>query len=437
MRKRILLVTAGTLFAVIASLAGMKVLSKRESSSAPGSALQPPNKSASTADRQIQLAEARIRNLPAVAEGYDLLAAGYLQKARETGDFGCNARAESALNRALEIAPDDQTALTLRATLLLTYHRFREAFEEAQRAKAAGPENADLYGVITDALVELGDYEEAIKAAQKMMDLRPDSASYSRVSYLRALHGDLAGAIEAMLVAVKAVNPNNIENASWYRVHLGLELMNAGQREEGEQQFDRALEIFPDYHIALAAKARARVTAGDFEAAIEFYRRAQARLPLPDTAISLGDLYAKLGRADEAKRQYELVQFIEGSGAGGATYSRQLALFWADHDMKIDEALEIMRRERSVRDDIYSSDALAWCLFKKGQTVEAKKEIDLALRLGTRDAAIFYHAGMIYCAAGDKRSGAKYLKQALAINPFFQVLQAEVARKTLSERTIH
>ena len=431
MSKKVIVTVGAVILAVVMSLAGMRALSKRDSTATPERAMRTPDTRATSTDRQIQLAEARIKNVPSLSEGYSLLAAAYMQKARETGDFGFNARAESALNRSLEIAPDDRAALTLHATLLLTYHRFKEALEEAKRAEESGLGSADFYGVMTDALVELGDYHEAIKAAQKMMDLRPDSASYSRVSYLRALHGDLEGAIEAMRVAVKAANPSNPENAAWYRVHLGLELMNAGKRDEGERQFDIAMEIFPDYHVALAAKARARAASGDLESAVEFYSRAQERVPLPDTVIALGDLYAKLRRADEAKRQYELVQFIEREGAGGNTYSRQLALFWADHDMRLDEALEVMRRERSVRADIYTSDALAWCLYKKGQTLEAKREIDSALRLGTRDAAILYHAGMIYRALGDYRIGGKYLKQALAINPFFQVLQAEVARQTL------
>ena len=365
MRIKLFMVSVVVILAVVVSLAGMRAFSKRNSNAVAAPAMQPLDAHATPGDRQIQLAEARIKNLPAAPDGYGLLAAAYMQKARETGDFGFNARAESALRRSLEIAPDDSTALTLHATLLLTYHRFREAFEEAKRAQESSPENADLYGVMTDALVELGDYQEAIKAAQKMMNLRPNAAAYSRASYLRALHGDLEGAIEAMRVAVKAVNPNNSENAAWYRVHLGLELMNAGKRAEGEREFDIALEIFPNYHLALAAKARARAAAGDFNNAIEFYRRAQERVPLPEIVIALGDLYSKLGRTEEAKRQYELVEFIERTGAGSATYSRQLALFWVDHDMKFDEALAIMQRERVTRADIYTSDALAWCLYKK------------------------------------------------------------------------
>jgi tetratricopeptide (TPR) repeat protein len=419
------------LLAAIMSFAGMQGRPKGHSTVIPTPTNQPLNVRTTPADRQIQKAEARIKSNPSSAEAYSLLAAAYMQKSRETGDFSFNTRAEAALTRSLEINPNDSGVLTLRATLLLTYHRFREALAEAKRLEATNGPNADVYGVMTDALVELGDYQEAIKTAQKMINLRPDSASYSRVSYLRALHGDLEGAIEAMRIAVKAADPNNPESAGWYRVHLGLELMNSGKRQEGEREVDVALRVFPDYHLALNAKGRARVAAGDFQGAIEFYKRSQERVPLPDTVIALGDLYTKLGRAEEAKKQYQLGQFIESAGASASTYSRQLALFWADHDMKLDQALEIMRRERSVRADIYTSDALAWCLFKKGQAQEARNEIDSALRLGTRDAAILYHAGMIYSSLDDRRCGAKYLQQALAINPSFNVLQAEVAHQTL------
>lgn len=435
MSKKLFMLSAALVLAVVVSLAGMHLYTKRESNSFSASAMQPLPAPATAADRQIQIAEARIKSLPTSPDGYNLLAAAYMQKARETGDFGFNARAETTLNRSLEIAPDDSSALILRSSLLLTYHRFGEALKEAKRAQVPGRESADLYGVMTDALVELGDYPAAVEAAQKMMDLRPDAVAYSRASYLRALHGDGKGAIEAMVVAVKAANPRNPENAGWYRVHLGLNLMNAGKRAEGEREFDTALEMFPDYHLALAAKARARVAADDFDTAIHFYRQAQERVPLPEVVIALGDLYSKLGRANEAKQQYELVDFIERQAAGNTTYSRQLALFWADHNMKLDEALEIMRRERAARADIYTSDALAWCLFKKGQLAEAKEAIEQAMRLGTRDARILYHAGMIYDGLNDRQRAVKYLKLALDADFSFDVLQADVARRKLSELT--
>jgi tetratricopeptide (TPR) repeat protein len=168
------------------------------------------------------------------------------------------------------------------------------------------------------------------------------------------------------------------------------------------------------------------------DSAVEFYKRAQERVPLPETAIALGDLYTKLGRVDEAKRQYELVEFIERAGSiESGTYSRNIALFWADHDVKLDEALTVARRERELRSDIYTSDALAWCLFKKGQLTEAKTAMDEALRLGTRDARLFYHAGMIEQGLGNRRDAVKHLQFALKINPSFDILQADTARQTL------
>lgn len=383
------------------------------------------------ADLRIQRAQQGVAQSPNKPEGYNLLAAAFMQKARETGDFGFNARAEGALLRSLEVEPENYDAIKLRAKLLLTYHRFSEALVIARRAQALRPDDHDNYGAITDALVELGDYAGAIESAQKMVDLRPDSASYARVSYLRSLHGDGDGAIEAMKVAVKAANPSDPEGAAWCRVHLGDELVSAGKRREGEQEYDKALYLFPDYPLALAAQARARVAAGDFKPAIGLYERAQNRTPLPDTAIALGDLYTRVGRADDAKRQYELVEFIERNSAASGTYSRQLATFWADHDVKLDEALAIAQRERSVRQDIYTCDALAWILFKNKRLDEARNSIEEALRLGTRDARIFYHAGMIYDGLGDKRNAAKYLKLSFAINPNFDLLQAEKAKQTL------
>lgn len=427
-----LFIVAGIILAGYALIAAISNWSNRKSTAAASRSEQSvvrPDKM--SADSQIQKAEAIIKRAPDQPDGYNLLAAAYLQKARETGDFGFNARAETALNRSLAIAPDDFDAMRLQAMLLLAYHRFQEALEVARRAQTLRPENADIYGAMTDALVELGDYEGAIRAAQKMVDLRPDTASYSRVSYLRSLHGDTEGAIEAMRVAVRAADPRSPESVAWCRVHLGLELMKAGRRDEAEREFDEALAVFPDYYMALSAKARARLSAGDTASALELYKRAQERVPLPETIIAHGDLLARLGREEEAKKEYELAEFIERNGASAATYSRQLALFLADHDIKLDEALTIARRERAARSDIYTCDALAWCLFKKGLFREAKEAMDEALRLGTRDARLFYHAGMIANALGNQRDARKYLQLALKTDASFNVLQADNARRTL------
>ena len=427
------LIITGILLGVLVVVFGIRAVSDRTAQSE--GALQKPsvlNSHPMPSDRQLQAALGTVERAPADPKGYNLLCAAYIKKARETGDFSFNLRAEAALNRSLELAspPNNYEGIKLKAMLLLAYHRFGEALEVARRAQEMQPDDPQNYGAITDALVELGDYQKAFESAQTMMDLRPSTSSYSRVSYLRKLQGDTAGAIEAMRAAVEAAGDK--ETAAWCRVHLGDELMNAGNLAAAEHEYDAALYTFPDYHLALAAKARARLAASDTDAAIEFYKQAQERVPLPESAIALGDLYAQRGLSEEAKRQFDLVEFIERAGSNESrTYSRNIALFWADHDMKLDEALAVARRERELRSDIYTADALAWCLYKKGQPAEAKAAIDEALRLGTRDARLFYHAGMIYHGIGERRKAAEYLKLALKINPSFDVRHASIARQTL------
>ena len=385
----------------------------------------------SAADKQVLAAQLSVQQDPTASLGYNMLAAAFMQKARETGDFSFNARAEQSLNHSFEIAPDNYEGLKLKAAVLLNYHRFAEALQVAQQVQAVNPRDHEVYGEVVDALVELGEYDRAVNAAQKMVDLRPDTASYSRISYIRSLHGDRKGAIEAMNMAVESANPQNPESIAWCRVHLGDELMNSGKADEAEREYDHALYLFPDYHFALAGKARARYAAGDTDSTAAFYKRAIEQVPLPNYIAALGDLYAKLGRSDEAKQQFEQVEFIEKMGAAGGTYSRQLALFWADHDMRLDEALDIAQKERATRKDIYASDILAWCLYKKDRFAEAKNYMDEALHLNTQDPMLLYHAGMIALATGDKKKSREYLKQALDINSNFDILQSEIAKQKL------
>jgi tetratricopeptide (TPR) repeat protein len=406
---------------------GRAALSPREAAAPRAAATRP-----TPADTTIRKGEAVIKALPDSPDGYNLLAGGYMQKARETGDFTFNTLAESTLAKSLEVAPGNFDAILRHAALLVAYHRFAEGLAEARRAEQMEPESPDVYGVITDACVELGDYSAAKQAAEKMMNLRPGSDSYARLAHLGSLHGDNEAAIEIMALSLRSANPRDPEGVAWLRVHLGKELMKVGMRPQAEREYDLALAKFPDYHIALAAKAHARAAAGDYTAAVELYKRALERVPLAETAIALGDLYAKLGQEGEARRQYDLAEVAERSGSNGNAESAVLARLWADHDTRLDEALEIARRQRASRSDIATCDLLAWCLYKKGQLADAQAAMDEALRLGTRDALLYYHAGMIAHSLGDHARAAKHLKAALEIDPAFSLAEAETARRALN-----
>jgi len=232
-----------------------------------------------------------------------------------------------------------------------------------------------------------------VKAAQKMVDLRPDSSSYARVSYLRSLHGDSKGAIDAMIAALKATNPNDPESAAWCRVQIGNEVMNAGKLEEAEREFDSALLIFPDHSLALQSKARARVAAGDLRGAITIYEREPNSA---DAAQALGDLFTKLGQVDAANAAYQKFDTLERENAALERSWRHLVNFWLDHDQNLVEALRLASTEYESRKDIFTCDSLAWAFFKNGRKAEAKKLIKEALRTGTKDQRINQHATIIF-----------------------------------------
>ena len=382
-------------------------------------------------ETQIATAQKLIEKSPNTAEGYNRLAAGYIRLARETGDFSINSTAEAAVNRALEVEPNNQTAQKLKASLLLTFHRFQEALNYGFELQKKYPQDSIVYGVLTDANVELGNYAAAVETAQKMVDLKPDMQSYARVSHIRSLHGDAPGAIQAMDTAAKIADPMDKEAQAWCLVQLGNELFKTGKYDLAERAYDRALQTFPDYHFALAGKGRARAANNDFETAIKLLSESNNRVPNVENIIFLADAHAKIGNREEAEKQYQLAEFIEQKL--GNLDQRTLALLWADRNAKTDEALEIARREHAARKDIYTADVYAWCLYKKGDFAEAKKIIGEAMRLQTKDARIFYHAGMIENALGNKKAAAQFLKQALETNPAFDLLQAEIARKTLAD----
>ncbi|MCM3871565.1 MAG: tetratricopeptide repeat protein [Pyrinomonadaceae bacterium] len=381
---------------------------------------------------QIAAAQQVIASAPTDPRGYNLLAAALMQNARETGDFNVNKRAEEALAESFAIAPHNYDALKLHAKLLLTFHRFEEALKVARRAQSLNPQDHDNYGAMTDALVELGEYPLAVEAAQKMIDLRPDTSSYARVSYLRWLHGDTRGAVEAMRLAAESASPQDPEKVAWCHVQLGEALLTLGEQRQAEREFDRAIHIFPDYGMALDAKARARIAANDLEGAAEIYRRENEREPSADAALALGELYARLGRVDEAQKQYRIFESLERENAAGENDMHHLISYWTNHDTNLDEALMLAQKERARRKDVFTCDTLAWSLYKKGHFADAKRSSDEALRLGTRDARLLYHAGMIAYALGDRRGAENHLRESLAINSSFDVLQAEVARRTLA-----
>lgn len=374
----------------------------------------------------------RLRRWPDDVDAYALLATGLLQRVRETGDAQYYAQAEQAVDAALRRDGQHLEALIAAGSLALARHDFARALEYGEQARALNPQVPRVYGVLVDALTELGRYDEAVAVAQTMVDMRPDLASYSRVAYLRELHGDLDGAAQALEAAVLAGGPTP-ENTEWTRVQLGnLELLR-GNLSAAEAQYRRSLAYLPEYVPANAGLARIRAAQGRDREAIALLEDATRRMPLPEYIVTLGELYQRSGDRAAADRQYELVRQIDGlSNDNGVNTDLEIALFLADHGSPAD-AVERASAAYKQRPSIYAADVLGWSLLRAGRPGEAIAYAREALKLGTRDPRLLYHAGMIARANGDDDDARTWLDAAVALNPRFAVLDADEAAAALQE----
>jgi tetratricopeptide (TPR) repeat protein len=375
--------------------------------------------------------QAKLRGGSRDARSHALLGLAYQQRARETGDPSYYPRSARVLGRALVIAPRSPLATSGLASLALAQHRFRDALGLSRRAQKLAPDAARNYGLLGDALVELGRYEEAFRAFDRMSRLKPNLASYARVSYGRELLGRQEGAISAMNLAVQAAGAQR-EAAAWTNVQLGKLHFGRGELGAAEREFRRALLAFPGYVYALDAQARVEAAHGRSGRAIVLARQAAEAVPLPEFVTTLGDLYWATGRKALAREQYALVGATERLlRANGVRTDLESALFKIDHGIDLPRALAEARRAHRERPTVFAADTLAWALARNGRFEDALRYSKRALRLRTRDASFFFHRGMIERGLGDTPEARRWLARALEQNPHFSLLWAPVAKKAL------
>ena len=390
----------------------------------------------SPTDNHIAYYQRLLQRNPQNPRAYQGLGDALIRKARETGDPSYFNRAEEALKKSLEINPNNAGAMRHLSYVFYSRHEFEAAAVHARKAIEMDSMDGDSYGILGDALMETGAYEKAEDAYEKMMQREESLYSYSRRAGLKSMRGDSAGAIadlESAVAAGKAAK-QPAESVAWVQWQLGSDHFTLGQLAEAEAFYRQSLETYPNYYRALASLAQVRAAQKKYDEALDLYRKAVAILPMPEYIAALGDVYSKMGRSDEAGKQYELVEYIgKLSALNKALYNRELAYFYADHDIKLQEGLELAQRELEHRRDIYAYDVLAWNLYKNGQSEKAGEAIREALKLNTRDAKLFYHAGMIYHRLGDKQKARQYLSRALETNPHFHIFFAENAARALKD----
>jgi tetratricopeptide (TPR) repeat protein len=353
--------------------------------------------------QRIDEMEARLRAQPDDTGAAVLLADALLRQARATNDGRPAGRASEVLSAALKEHPGQYDVLRMLGAIYLSQHRFRDALEMARRSRDLRPDDAWNYGVMGDAHVELGEYSAAFDAFDKMMALRPNAAAYARVAYARELQGDVEGSLGAMQMAAKATAPNDPEAQAWYAAQTGELYLKLHALNDADREFRRAVFVFPNYPLAVIGQGKVRAARGDRDGALAIYLEQLKRTPTLDLAARIGDLYAARGDAAESERYFQLAEDLAGPGA--VQTEANLALYLADHDRKLSDAVAIAETVVATRHDIFTEDALAWAYYKAGRLTDAYAASQRALRTGTRDEALLARAARI--RAADARGSSR------------------------------
>jgi tetratricopeptide (TPR) repeat protein len=395
--------------------------------SAPSAAVAP-RLTGTSAD--IPKLQAAVRAAPAQPGLRVSLAAAYLQRVRETGDPAFYTRANGVLAPALASHPRDADVLTEAGLLALAKHDFRGALALGQRARAAQPDMVDASAVLVDSLVELGRYGAAERELQRMVDRKPNLAAYARVSYVRELHGDLAGAASAMRLAVAAGGPA-LENRAYVSALLGELERQRGDTAGARMAFRAALVSVPGHPGGTAGMARLDAANGNLDGAIARWRRIADRLPLPEYVIALGEAELAAGHTAAGRRDLALVGAEERLlRAAGVDTDVELAIYEADHGDRA-RALALARRAWADAPSVRAADALGWALTRNGDPEAGLRWARRALRLGSLDPLWHAHAGLAATAAGRRAEGRRELRLALAHGLDGWPWQARRAREAL------
>ena len=393
------------------------------------SAMATEGESYSALDAQIVALDAATKTHPTEIANHIALANAYVQKVREDGDVTHYDTIAGLLEKVAVLDPENADVSAISAVIANGRHNPALAYALIQKSIAKNKEVASFYGVKADAEIELGKYEDAIESLQTMIEKKPNYSVYTRIAYIRELHGDVIGAEESLRLAISA-GSNFKENISWAYVELGKLHMRTDV-DQAELDFMQSLAIVPDYPPALEGLGRVAFARGEIKKAKDFFTQALAELPLATYAIDLGDVYASLGDLQKAKQQYTLAELaLKKSKASGVNTDLEYALFLSDHG---DPALAVLLATESykVRPTIYGADALAWALYKTGAYEESAYFAALALRLGEHDPQIVFHAAMINEANGEMERAQMLYRKVGALNPHFSILYAKVLEEKI------
>jgi tetratricopeptide (TPR) repeat protein len=381
-------------------------------------------------DQAIRLFQARSRSNPSDVVSLTILGEFLTLKARESGDPASYEPAEEALRDAVMKAPGYTRARTSLAVALCGRHKFGDAFELARRVSESNPGNVTALAALGDAQLGLGRYAEAEATYRKLLSRSDEPATLARMAHLAELKGQIDEARDLLRRAAAAERKaGGAQEAAWYEVRLGELALGAGRLDEAERAFRGVLKELPEHRDATANLGKVVAARGDHAAAIALLEKSLTQAAEPSVLADLGLLYLKVGRNDLANQTFER---LEQTAQRHPEFRRDLARYYAEQGRQTHRAVELARQDLAARPDVDGHDTLAWALYKDGRPEEAAQVMAQALKLGTQDATLFYHAGMIDRRLGETARARTWLGRALALNPHFSLRDADEARQALA-----
>lgn len=356
-----------------------------------------------------------------------------VRRSRDDADPSALALAETALRRSLREQPrDNLDAFVGMAALANARHDFSRSVRWSRLAIETNPHNAAAYGLLGDALFELGRVRAADAAYQKMLDTRPDVASYVRASYAYQHHGRPRAATGALRLALQAAGPTG-ETTAFVRHQLGDVYAGIGDMTEAARQNRLGAAVAPGYVPPTVGLAEAYVAQGRLQDAIALMEPAVRRLPSVEYLITLGDLYLATGERGRAAEQYAgAAAGLADLRANGVLPDADFVVFYADHGLRPRATLREARAIYANRPTPKIADALAWALHANGHDRAAWKRAREATAVKAPDATALFHAASIAKSLGRDERAAKLARRALDADPAFSLVQAPIARRYAS-----
>ncbi len=327
---------------------------------------------------------------PSNPEAHLKLAELFIKEARITGEHGhYYPAALEMVNKVIELEDSNQDlkfrALMTKAGVQLSLHEFSDALETGESALALNANNAQIYGVLVDCYVELGEYEKAIKAADRMISIKPDIRSYSRVSYLREIHGDVPGAKKALKLAIESGFPG-YEETAWAMLTLGELYNRYGAQDTAKQIFTEILRMREDYPFAISAIGDINYAQGKYEEAEKLQREAIDVIPEVGYYVSLAHIFKDKKRAKELESlMSEIFTMLQEDVDSGHNMNLEYADIYLNLLDNPDKALSYGKLEYDKRPtNIDVNRVLAQIYAAKGEKSLAKKHYEAALTTGSK-----------------------------------------------------